>query len=55
MKTITQLLRELKSVELSEGILESVENIERNHLERAYYQNNGQLTFDQWYRATFDK
>lgn len=54
MKTIAQLLRELKSVELSEGILETIDDIEKHNLERAY-DEKGRVPFEQWHQATFDK
>ena len=54
MKTIAQLLRELKSVEISKGILEAVADIEKYNLERAYDESS-RVPFEQWHQATFDK
>ena len=54
MKTIAQLLRELKSVQISEGILETIADIEKYNLERAYDESS-RVPFEQWHEATFDK
>ena len=54
MKTIAQLLRELKSVELSEGILETIDDIEKHNLERAYDESSW-IPFEKWYKSRFDK
>ena len=54
MKTIAQLLRELKSVQISEGILDTIADIEKMNLERAY-NHIGCETFEQWHQATFEK
>jgi len=54
MKTIAQLLRELKSVELSEGILDTIADIEKCNLERAYDESS-RVPFEQWHEATFKK
>ena len=54
MKTTTQMLREYKAPIL-EGSLDTLEYIERNHLLLAYYAGQrNELTFDQWYEATFN-
>ena len=54
MKTIAQLLRELKSVELSEGIIETIADIEKCNLERAYDESSW-IPFEKWYESRFEK
>jgi len=52
-KTISQLLREMKSVDLSESILKDIETIEKVTLRIAYHDALLRVPFDQWYEATF--
>ena len=53
MKTITQMLRDYK-LPILESSIDTLEYIERNHLLLAYYAGQrSELTFDQWYEATF--
>jgi len=52
-ETISQLLRQLKSAELSESILKDIENIEKVTLRMAYHDALLRVPFDQWYEATF--
>lgn len=54
MKTIAQLLRELKSVELSEGILETIADIEKHNLECAYDESS-HIPFEKWHESRFEK
>jgi hypothetical protein len=54
MKTTTQMLREYKT-SIHEGSLDTLEYIERTHLLLAFYAGQrNELTFDQWYEATFN-
>ena len=52
-QTISQLLRELKSVDISESILKDIETIEKVTLRMAYHDALLRVPFDQWYEATF--
>ena len=52
-QTISQLLRELKSVDISESIIKDIETIEQVHLRFAYHDALLRVPFDQWYEATF--
>ena len=52
-QTISQLLRELKSVDISESILKDIELIEKVTLRIAYHDALLRVPFDQWYEATF--
>jgi HEPN domain-containing protein len=52
-ETISQLLREMKSVDLSESILKDIETIEKVTLRMAYHDALLRVPFDQWYEATF--
>ncbi len=52
-QTISQLLRELKSVDISESILKDIETIEKVTLRIAYHDALLRVPFDQWYEATF--
>ena len=52
-ETISQLLRQLKSAELSESILKDIENIEKVTLRMAYHDALLRVPFEQWYEATF--
>jgi HEPN domain-containing protein len=52
-QTISQLLRELKSVDISESIIKDIETIEQVHLRFAYHDALIRVPFDQWYEATF--
>ena len=54
-KTISQLLRELKSVEISESILKDIENIEKITLRMAYHDALIRVPFEEWYESTFKK
>ena len=52
-QTISQLLQELKSVDISESILKDIELIEKVTLRMAYHDALLRVPFDQWYEATF--
>jgi HEPN domain-containing protein len=52
-QTISQLLRELKSVDISESIIKDIETIEQVHLRFAYHDALIRVPFEQWYEATF--
>jgi len=52
-ETISQLLRQLKSADISESILKDIETIEQLHLRFAYHDALLRVPFDQWYEATF--
>jgi len=52
-QTISQLLQEMKSVDLSESILKDIELIEKVTLRMAYHDALLRVPFDQWYEATF--
>jgi HEPN domain-containing protein len=51
--TISQLLRDLKSVDLSESIIKDIETIEKLHLRFAYHDALIRVPFEEWYEATF--
>ena len=55
MKTIAQLLRESKSLNISEDMLKSIEIIEYTNLARAYELGRPYLTFEEWYEQTFEE
>jgi HEPN domain-containing protein len=52
-QTISQLLRELKSVDISESIIKDIETIEQVHLRFAYHDALIRVPFEQWYESTF--
>jgi HEPN domain-containing protein len=52
-ETISQLLRQLKSADISESILKDIETIEQLHLRFAYHDALLRVPFEQWYEATF--
>ena len=52
-QTISQLLRQLKSVDISESILKDIETIEAIHLRYAYRDSSVIVPFEQWHEATF--
>ena len=52
-ETISQLLRQLKSADISESILKDIETIEQLHLRFAYHDALLRVPFEQWYKATF--
>jgi len=54
-ETISQLLRQLKSADISESILKDIETIEKVTLRMAYHDALLRVPFDQWYEATFKK
>ena len=54
-ETISQLLRELKSVDLSESIIKDIETIEQVHLRIAYHDALIRVPFEEWYESTFKK
>jgi HEPN domain-containing protein len=54
-ETISQLLRQLKSADISESILKDIELIEKVTLRMAYHDALLRVPFDQWYEATFKK
>jgi len=54
-QTISQLLRELKSADISESILKDIELIEKVTLRIAYQDALLRAPFDQWYEATSKK
>ena len=58
MKTTTQMLRHYPATDgttkIHESSLDTLEYIERNQLLLAYYAGQrNELTFDQWYEASF--
>jgi HEPN domain-containing protein len=53
-ETISQLLRQLKSVDISESILKDIETIEQVHLRFAYHDALLRVPFEDWYEATFN-
>jgi hypothetical protein len=53
--TISQLLREMKTADLSESILKDIETIEQVHLRFAYHDALLRAPFEDWYAATFKK
>lgn len=55
MKTIAQLLREMKTVELSESMLKDLELIENVNLRMAYHDALIRVPFEQWYESNFKK
>ena len=52
-QTISQMLRELKSVDISESMLKDIETIEKVTLRIAYHDALLRVPFEQWYEATF--
>jgi HEPN domain-containing protein len=54
-ETISQLLRQLKSADISESILKDIETIEQLHLRFAYHDALIRVPFEEWYEATFKK
>jgi HEPN domain-containing protein len=54
-QTISQLLRELKSVDISESILKDIETIEKVTLRIAYHDALLRVPFEHWYQSTFEK
>ena len=52
-ETISQLLRQLKSADISESILKDIETIEQLHLRFAYHDALLRVPFEDWYAATF--
>ena len=54
-QTISQLLRDLKSVDLSESIIKDIETIEKLHLRFAYHDALIRVPFEEWYESTFEK
>jgi HEPN domain-containing protein len=54
-ETISQLLRQLKSADISESILKDIELIEKVTLRMAYHDALLRVPFEQWYEATFKK
>jgi HEPN domain-containing protein len=54
-ETISQLLRQLKSADISESILKDIETIEQLHLRFAYHDALLRVPFEEWYEATFKK
>jgi hypothetical protein len=52
-ETISQLLRQLKSADISESILKDIELIEKVTLRMAYHDALLRVPFDQWYESTF--
>jgi HEPN domain-containing protein len=52
-ETISQLLRQLKSADISESILKDIETIEQLHLRFAYHDALLRVPFEEWYEATF--
>jgi hypothetical protein len=51
MKTIAQLLREMKTVELSESMLKDLELIEKVNLRLAYHDALIRVSFEEWYEV----
>jgi len=54
-ETISQLLRQLKSADISESILKDIEHIEKVTLRIAYHDALLRVPFEEWYEATFKK
>ena len=54
-ETISQLLRQLKSADISESILKDIETIEKVTLRMAYHDALLRVPFEDWYEATFNK
>jgi HEPN domain-containing protein len=52
-ETISQLLRQMKSVDISESILKDIETIEKVTLRMAYHDALIRVPFEEWYEATF--
>jgi hypothetical protein len=52
-ETISQLLRQLKSADISESILKDIETIEKVTLRMAYHDALLRVPFEQWYESTF--
>ena len=52
-ETISQLLRQLKSADISESILKDIELIEKVTLRMAYHDALLRVPFEDWYEATF--
>jgi HEPN domain-containing protein len=52
-ETISQLLRQLKSADISESILKDIELIEKVTLRMAYHDALIRVPFEEWYEATF--
>jgi HEPN domain-containing protein len=52
-ETISQLLRQLKSADISESILKDIELIEKVTLRMAYHDALLRVPFEEWYEATF--
>jgi len=52
-ETISQLLRQLKSADISESILKDIELIEKVTLRIAYHDALIRVPFEEWYEATF--
>jgi HEPN domain-containing protein len=55
MKTIAQLLREMKTVELSESMLKDIELMEQINLRHAYHDALIRVPFEEWYDSNFRK
>ena len=55
MKTIAQLLREMKTVELTESMLKDLELIENVNLRMAYHDALIRVPFEEWYEQRFKK
>jgi hypothetical protein len=55
MKTIAQILRELKTVDLSESMLKDIELIEQINLRHAYHDALIRVPFEEWYESSFRK
>ena len=53
--TISQLLREMKTADLSESMLKDIETIEKVTLRIAYHDALLRVPFEDWYEATFKK
>ena len=55
MKTISQTLRELKTVDLSESMLKDIELMEQINLRHAYHDALIRVPFEEWYDSNFRK
>jgi ABC-type transport system involved in cytochrome bd biosynthesis fused ATPase/permease subunit len=53
--TISQLLREMQTSDLSESILKDIETIEQVHLRFAYHDALLRVPFEEWYDSNFRK
>ena len=55
MKTVTQMLRESKSLNISEEMLKSIEVVEYLNMAEAYDSGTPKVLFEDWYQRNFHK